>query len=189
MTRPAAAMTPMIQLFFSTCSAAPMETGPDDVEAPDDSADCVLVTVSVAVGMPVAVVTPLLVDSESDSIAQIQPTDSDTNTRADAREGAHGSVEVVATVTNEALLDSAATSADVLDISGRLSSLAVCANLKNTGRRIGDCNLDQQRKGRKDDGNLEEHVDEGMLVLKESETGQGQAREAKASLTNEREVG
>jgi hypothetical protein len=33
-------------------------------------------------------------------------------------------------------------------------------SLKNTGRRIGNCNLNQQRKDCEDDGDLEEHVDE-----------------------------
>jgi hypothetical protein len=72
MTRPAAAIAPKTHPFFSTCSAAPVETGPDDVESPDEPAGCVLVTVSVAVRMPVAVVTPLLVDSAGDSVLKTE---------------------------------------------------------------------------------------------------------------------
>lgn len=72
MTRPAAAIAPKTHPFFSTCSAAPVEAGPDGVETPDEPAGCVLVTVSVAVRMPVAVVTPLLVDSERDSVLETE---------------------------------------------------------------------------------------------------------------------
>lgn len=62
MTKPAAAMTPMTHPFLSMCSAAPVDAVPDEVETPDEPAGCVLVTVSVAVRMPVAVVTALSVE-------------------------------------------------------------------------------------------------------------------------------
>lgn len=62
MTRPAAAMPPMTHPFFSMCSAAPVDAVLDEVETPDEPADCVLVILLVAVRMPVAVVTALLVD-------------------------------------------------------------------------------------------------------------------------------
>lgn len=72
MTRPAAAIAPKTHPLFSTCAAAPVDTGPDEVETLDEPADCVLVTVSVAVRMPVAVVTPLLVDSAADSVLEAE---------------------------------------------------------------------------------------------------------------------
>lgn len=70
--RPAAAIAPMTHPFFSTCLAAPVDIGANDVETPDDSADCVMVAVSVAVRMPVAVVAPLLVDSAVDSVLETE---------------------------------------------------------------------------------------------------------------------
>lgn len=55
-------MTLMTHSVVLMCSAAPVDAVPDGVETPEEPAGCVLVIVSVAVWMPVAVVTPLLVD-------------------------------------------------------------------------------------------------------------------------------
>lgn len=58
MMRAAAAIAPMTRPLFSTCPAAPVEAGPDEV-----GPVCVLVTVSVAVRMgPVALRTVVPVE-------------------------------------------------------------------------------------------------------------------------------